>query len=430
MESIKHSYVHKPLKVVWICHAPSSVTETQLNMKKGFPKVQNTTAPWISNTLKTLSTEKKITLYVIAPHRGLAASSQMISLGSIEYHFFRPFERFFDSNYNNKVQRKARTLLNLLFPINRWFDYPINKMRVKRIVDRIQPDVIHLQGAENAYYSSTIFPFAKRYPVIITIQGFISHTKDKLNKKTKQRIRIECTIIKMFKHFGVRTTQMSKDLRSINPRVELHWLNYTIPKLRVLDVPKTHDLVFYARICKDKGIEDLILALKTVKKDFPEVRLLVLGPESSPSYTLFLKQLAIENGVDKCISWLGYQPSQDELFRKASAAKISVLPTYHDIIPGTIIESMQLGLPVVSYKVGSIPELNEDEECVLLVERGDIEGLAKQVIKLLSNNDLYKSMVERGIKCMDKRFQNRDIVQQHLEAYSKVIKDFQEKRNK
>jgi hypothetical protein len=55
---------------------------------------------------------------------------------------------------------------------------------------------------------------------------------------------------------------MGKDVRAINPQAELHWINYTVPKLDVLDVKKTHDLVFYARICKDKGIEDLILALK------------------------------------------------------------------------------------------------------------------------------------------------------------------------
>jgi glycosyltransferase involved in cell wall biosynthesis len=223
---------------------------------------------------------------------------------------------------------------------------------------------------------------------------------------------------------------MGKDVRAINPNAELHWINYKIPQLKVLDVVKTHDLVFYARICKDKGIEDLILALKQIKDDYREVSLLVLGPESSPDYMSYLKQLAEENGVGGSISWLGYQATRDELFRKASAAKISVLPTHHDIIPGTIIESMQLGLPVVSYNVGSISELNDEEECVLLVEKRDIKGLAREVIHLLSNDDLYQTMKDRGIKCIKQKYLDIDLARRHLDVYNDVIKDFHSQRHK
>lgn len=429
MESVVPNSSHKPLRVVWICHGVGPAVEEKLSFKKGRPESKGT-APWIPNTLKTLSGERRISLYVVAPARQMTTSYQAITVDSVEYHFFRPFERFFDNDFPGKVINRARTLLNILLPINRWFDYPVNKMRVKRIVDKIEPDIIHLQGAENAYYSATILPLAGKYPILINIQGFISHSREKRSKRLDQRIQIERTIIKLFKHFGVRTIQMGKDVRTINPQAELHWLYYTVPQLSVLDVEKTHDLVFYARICKDKGIEDLILALKQIKDNYREVTLLVLGPESSPAYMAFLKQLAEENGVGSSISWLGYQSSQNELFRKASAAKVSVLPTHHDIIPGTIIESLQLGLPVVSYNVGSISELNEEVECVLLVERGDVKGLAREVIKLLSNDDLYQAMRNRGVKCMQKRYQGRNVTQQHLDVYSEVIKDFYSQRHK
>ncbi len=420
---------HKPLRVVWICHGVGPAIEEKLSFKKGRPESKGT-APWIPDTLKILSAESGISLYVVAPVKQMTTSHQTVTVDSVEYHFFRPFERFFDNNYPGKLTNKARTLLNCLLPINQWFDYPINKMRVKRIVDKIKPDIIHLQGAENAYYSATILPFAGKYPILINIQGFISHSREKRNKRLDQRIQIERSIIKKFKHFGVRTIQMGKDVRAINPNVKLHWLNYTIPQLRVLDVEKTHDLVFYARICKDKGIEDLILALKQIKADYREVSLLVLGPESSPDYMSYLRQLAEDNEVRNSISWLGYQAIRDELFRKASAAKISVLPTHHDIIPGTIIESLQLGLPVVSYNVGSISELNDEEECVLLVERGDIKGLAREIIRLLSDDDLYQTMRERGIKSTQNKYHNLDISKQHLDAYNEVIKDFYSQRHK
>lgn len=429
MESVRQNRIPKPLRVVWICHGVGTAVEERLNFKKGSPKSKST-APWIPNTLKPLSTDDRMLLYVVAPARQMTTSYQAITVDSIEYHFFRPFERFFDSNYPGKLINKARTLLNLLLPINRWFGYPINKMRVKRIVNKIRPDIIHLQGAENAYYSATVLPLAGKYPILINIQGFISYSIERRSEAINQRIKIENTIIKKFKHFGIRTIQMGKDVGAINPNAELHWINYTVPRLDVLDVEKTHDLVFYARICKDKGIEDLILALKQIKDNYREVTLLVLGPESSPAYMAFLKQLAEANGVRSSISWLGYQASQDELFRKASTAKVSVLPTHHDIIPGTIVESMQLGLPVVSYNVGSISELNDEEECVLLVEKGDIKGLAREVIRLLSDDDLYQTFKDRGIKCIQQKYLDIDLARQHLDAYNEVINDFHSQRYK
>jgi glycosyltransferase involved in cell wall biosynthesis len=85
---------------------------------------------------------------------------------------------------------------------------------------------------------------------------------------------------------------------------------------------------------------------------------------------------------------------------------------------------------VVSYNVGSISELNDEEECVLLVEKGDIKGLAREVICLLSNDDLYQTMRERGIKSMQNKYHNLDISKQHLDAYNEVIKDFQSQRHK
>jgi glycosyltransferase involved in cell wall biosynthesis len=64
------------------------------------------------------------------------------------------------------------------------------------------------------------------------------------------------------------------------------------------------------------------------------------------------------------------------------------------------------------------------------VERGDVKGLAREVIKLLSNDDLYQAMRNRGVKCMQKRYQGRNVTQQHLDVYSEVIKDFYSQRHK
>jgi len=138
--------------------------------------------------------------------------------------------------------------------------------------------------------------------------------------------------------------------------------------------------------------------------------------------------MAEEKGVGDCIVWEGFLPSLNDVHNEAAKAKISILPTHWDIIPGTIIESMQLGLPVVSYKAGSIPELNEDRENVLLSEIGDIEGLANNIIRLLTDYDLYNTIRERGIECIKNRYNNENVFQQHLNCYRDVIEDFHQSK--
>jgi len=61
-----------------------------------------------------------------------------------------------------------------LFKLDYWSDFRLNKNYIKNIIIKINPDIIHLFGAENAYYSSTILQFRNKYPIVITVQGFIS----------------------------------------------------------------------------------------------------------------------------------------------------------------------------------------------------------------------------------------------------------------
>ena len=105
-------------------------------------------------------------------------------------------------------------------------------------------------------------------------------------------------------------------------------------------------------------------------------------------------------------------------------ARISVLPTYNDTIPGTIVESMLLGVPVISYNTGGIPDLNIDGEHVILVEQGNIGKLANEIIELLSNNNKQQELAERAMKYALNEFDNANSVNLLIKAYKAVIKDF------
>ena len=163
--------------------------------------------------------------------------------------------------------------------------------------------------------------------------------------------------------------------------------------------------------------------MQLVKKSISNVCLYVIGP-CAKNFFEELKKISKELELENNIVWKGNLPTLKDVYIEALKAKISVLPTHYDVIPETILESMQLGLPVVSYKTGSIPELNEDQDNILLVGEGDIEGLAKNIINLLTDKVLYNTMRERGFECIKKRYNNDYVFQEHFECYQKVIEDF------
>lgn len=394
------------MKVAWLCHVSDPDINDQLRPLKRSTQV----APWITNTANHLSQCDELELHVISPHEYISGIKRFNRKG-VYYYFYNQGIPFWGRHWPG------------VFKFDLWTDYAYNKRIIKLIIKEINPDIIHLQGAENAYYSSTIFQFMDKYPVVVNLQRMTLNFCRGESKYAKKTVKVEKEILSIFKHFSTRTNKMTADLLEYNSKAVTHFVRYSMTSLTPLTINKEYDLVYFAQIAKSKGIEDLIHCLSIVKKQIPNITLCVMGSTSS-TYMAILYAMVQDLDLNNNIIWKGFLPSLEDVHREASKAKISVLPTYYDIIPGTIIESMQLGLPVVSYKAGSIPELNDDMENVLLVEIGDIEGMAKNIVALLTNDDLYKTMSMRGVNKIKTKYNNEYVIQQHMRCYKSVIEDF------
>ena len=217
---------------------------------------------------------------------------------------------------------------------------------------------------------------------------------------------------------------MAEDIKRINPSVMLFWNMYASLSIEneLKQVNKKYDIVFFARVSKDKGIFDLLQAVAMLKENYPAIKLCVIGGGCIEEG----KKYAMDLGIANNVYWAGFLPTQKDVHQLAVQAKISVLPTYFDIIPGTIIESMFLGIPVVSYHTDSIPEINEKEEVISLVEKGNIHALAKAMHELLDNPELRKERSVKGIKRAKEMFvfDDEEIRLSLLKGYNQAIKAF------
>ncbi|PTQ82031.1 glycosyl transferase family 1 [Nitrosospira multiformis] len=113
--------------------------------------------------------------------------------------------------------------------------------------------------------------------------------------------------------------------------------------------------------------------------------------------------LSEELGVsDKILfaGWLG-KAEKDHLLARAA---IFVLPSYHEGVPMAILEAMSWGIPIVTTPVGGMPEVVTEGQEGLLVNSGDIVGLAHALARLLAAPSLRRAFGERGRHKIESRF--------------------------
>ena len=187
--SNKNFRLKKKINVAWICYFKNPHIFRKIPLSKKIPLIES--APWIFNTLKQFYGDPEVKLYIISPREGLKRLIYSFHDKNITYIFYKC-----DIPLIHKKLWKIPLYLNR-FLIPKYY-YILDNFIINCLIHKISPDIIHLQGAENAKYSSSIFQFKDKYPVFVTIQGFVSKTQAKISKYIKYRIDVEKRILKEY----------------------------------------------------------------------------------------------------------------------------------------------------------------------------------------------------------------------------------------
>lgn len=109
------------------------------------------------------------------------------------------------------------------------------------------------------------------------------------------------------------------------------------------------------------------------------------------------------------------------MYQNLKKSKFALLPVKLDAIPGTVLESILLDIPVITYKTTGMPYLNREKECVLLTEIGNIEGLANNMLKLMNDEVYAKKLAQNAKEFVTRTFDNTTSAKRLLEDYKAVI---------
>jgi len=194
-----------------------------------------------------------------------------------------------------------------------------------------------------------------------------------------------------------------------------HFSDDVAPFEQYLDGKK--NILFLSRLEFRKGLNYLLNAFLLVKREMPDVRLLVVGPGTRlrQRYEQWVRKTGLEDVV-----FVGYA-SYEDLPRYYKTADIFSVPATGRESQGLILlEAMAVGKPVVATSIPGYASVVTHGEDGLLVPPRNYQELSQALLTLLNDEKLRQQMGAKG-KVKSKDYDWKVISKRLLDFYQRTI---------
>lgn len=253
-----------------------------------------------------------------------------------------------------------------------------------------QIEIVHIHGAANAsFYRCKLFiNLAKKYHKKVILhehaadfRDFYSNSADKVNI-IKTINSCDCFIVlskswqEYFISIGVNKEKIHVLNNIVSPPIQ-HNVIHNDNKLH---------LIYLGELSQRKGIYDLLIALNEYKNYFEDRLLLKIGGNEVDCN---VKKFIQEKALSGFVSYEGWV-SGDKKVNNLIWADIYILPSYNEGLPVAILEAMSYSHPIISTYVGGIPEIVIPGNNGILVQPGNVKGIADAIKYYIENKDIIE----------------------------------------
>ncbi len=165
------------------------------------------------------------------------------------------------------------------------------------------------------------------------------------------------------------------------------------------------------RLLKHKGFQVTISAAKELIRENPKVHFLFVGEGPDEDW---LKEQS--RGLGN-VEFVGYQ---ENVGNWISAFDIFLFPSLTEGLGSTILEAMQLDVPVIAARAGGIPDLVADHVNGLLVPPGDASALSRAISQLVDNPSLSSSL-KKGARLNLHKFSPQRMATEYRSLYQDIL---------
>jgi glycosyltransferase involved in cell wall biosynthesis len=329
----------------------------------------------------------------------------------------------------------------LLFMYN-----PFAASKLKQVLRDFNPDVVHLHNVKKA--SSSILFLLKDYPTIMTAHDLSSvdqtaFEKIEILQPYKQSLSTYFIyqknltyLVQRIRFILLRRAQRNIDL-IITPshamEAALHQGGVPAPITTIhhglsrkklaakarssAKVKLAPTILFVGRFVENKGLGQLLMALSTIRKSLPGVKLIAIG--DGPAKTHF-HDLARQLGLTEAVEFLGWVKQKDVVAYYEKSDLVVIPSQFFEPLGIVAIEAMMYARPVVVTRVGGLPELVDAEITGRVVDRDDTDQLAMTIVELFQNPAKLRKMGENNLK-KSEEFSSRYYTVQIIDAYKGVL---------
>lgn len=254
-----------------------------------------------------------------------------------------------------------------------------------------QFDVVHVFSA--SYFSFVLAPtpavlIAKLYGKPVLLNYHSGEAEDHLRRWP----RTSLPIIRLADRVVVPSDYLVSVFAKFGIKAERVLNTVDLSRFRFRERPSLEPVLLSNRnLERHYNVECTLRAFAIIHNRIPNARLIVAGDGSERRR---LREFAASLGLAN-VEFLG-AVAPEEMPALYDRAGVFVNASDVDNQPLSIIEAFASGLPVVTTDAGGIPDMVANEETGLMVNRGDHEAIAEQVIRLLSDADLAWRLAARA----------------------------------
>ena len=192
-------------------------------------------------------------------------------------------------------------------------------------------------------------------------------------------------------------------------------------KIYAFKEPEKHDkliILFPARMLRDKGLCELIEAMKLLRPKYEgKIELVLAGSCGDANKTAVTEEELKSLLVDGYITWIG---NQAQMYPVYADSDIVVLPSYREGLPKSLIEACAVGRPIVTTDVPGCRECVDEGVNGYLVPVKTSQELADAIEKLINSPKDRKAFGLASRKKAERDFSIENVISNTFDIYRKI----------
>ena len=280
----------------------------------------------------------------------------------------------------------------------------------KRVCDA-HGDLIHAHFGENGTAAMWLAN-ATKLPLVLSLHGGAEILPESTLRRERYNLPFYVLRSRLWKRASlflcVSEFVRQKALAHGFPanKLQLHYTGIDCTQFQPIREESESDLiVFVGRLVRYKAADDLLRAMQIVRSSRPSARCVIIG--EGPLRQQF-EDLARSLKVD--CTFLGHLPPE-EVRAWIGRATVFCAPSRtskddgrSEALGHVFLEAQAMGVPVVSYRHGGIPEAVVHGETGLLAEEDDIKTLATYLLRYLEDPQYRRETGARGVRWVQAEF--------------------------